>query len=320
MRFELPARYFPITRGLYEVAPGLKPLGTDFGNGTLDARVFQIDSEFPRFRRNKMVCRQERLGKYFQQAHLTPEVEAALVAWMINRLTTEYPGTFVNDAKQILCRHTGEEISLNDRFELLPDSKLGVKYHSAFDALANQVAEDICLVKLDGSRNWLAAAHLCSPSHWAVEDKIGKSFAAIHDPVPGIGAINRNSAQLVEAMIHRGPFVRFVWGIGTDDRLNHHPQSPAGVDPAEWKGRCFDPQNPELFLRVERQVIWGLPAVGAAAFVIRVSHLQGDLIRSNPAERDQLISALNSMSLESRRYKGVESTVEAMVAWLNAVR
>jgi hypothetical protein len=311
MCLDAPATYFPITRGLYEVSPGLKLLGADFGNGVMDRRVFQIDANFPRFRQSKLACRQDRLEKYFQQSDLSPEAERALVEWLIDRLTTEYPDIFSVDGCQLLCRHTNESIALND-------SNTASGYRSAFDALANQVAEDICLMRRDGSRNWLAAAHVCSPGHWSAEEKIGKPFTAIHDPVPGIGAINQKAHHFVEMMIHRGPFVRFAWGFGTDDRLNHHPKPPDGVDADDWRGRAFDPNDPKFFLRVERQVTWGLPAVNAAAFVIRVSHLPGEQIRSNPLERNQLISALKSMTPESRLYKGIDGSMDAILDWLSA--
>jgi hypothetical protein len=311
-----PARYFPVARGLYEVAPGLKPLGTDFGNGAMDGRVFQIDSEFPRFRESKSACRRDRLSKYVQHSDLSPAVERALVEWFIHRLISEHAAIFTRDRNRLLCGHTGDEISLGDEYQLLPDSQLSQDYESAFDALANQVSEDICLMRRAGSRNWLAAAHLCSPSHWSAEDKIGKPFTTIHEPVPGIDSINRRADQFVDMMIHRGPLVRFAWGFGTDDRLNHHPHPPAGVDPVEWRGRCFDPLNPRLFLRVERQVTCGLPAVDAAVFVIRISHLSGDQIRSNPVERDQVISAMKSMTPSSRHYKGVFDSLDAIECWL----
>lgn len=317
MLLDAPARYFPITRGLYEVAPGLKRLGSDFGNGAMDARVFQIDADFPRFRQSKLACRQDGLEKYVQQSDLSHQAERTLVEWFIDRLIAEYPDLFIIDASRIVCRHTGEIISLNEDKQLRNDSDSATEYRSAFDALANQVAEDVCLIRLDGSRNWLAAGHVCSPGHWSVMDKIGKPFTSIHDPVPGIDAINRKSAQFVEMMIHGGPSVRFAWGFGTDDRLNHHPQPPTGIDPDQWRGRSFDPQNPKFFLRVERQVTWGLPAVNAAVFVIRVSHVAGEQIRADPAERNQLISAFKSMSPQSRRYKGIDSTTDAILAWLD---
>lgn len=316
MRFEPPARYFPIARGVYEVAPGLKLLGADLGNGAMDQRIFQIDANFPRYRQNKLDCRKDRLEKYVQQSDFAPKAERVLVEWMIERLTTEYPDIFSTDGNRIVCRHTDEIITLSEDKKLLHCSNANIAYRSAFDALANQVPEDICLTQREGSRDWLAAAHVCSPGHWSAEEKIGKPFTAIHEPVAGIAAINQNAGHFVEMMINRGPFVRFAWGFGTDDRLNHHPQPPAGHDPDNWRGRAFDPHNPVFFLRVERQTIWGLPSINAAAFIIRVSHLTAEQIRSNPLERDQLISALKSMTPESRRYKGIDRSLDAILNWL----
>ncbi len=50
-----------------------------------------------------------------------------------------------------------------------------------------QVQEDVCLIRAEGGRDWLAAGHVCSPGHWSVERKVGLPFTAVHEPVPGIG-------------------------------------------------------------------------------------------------------------------------------------
>jgi hypothetical protein len=63
--------------------------------------------------------------------------------------------------------------------------------------------------------------------------------------------------------------VRFAWGLSTDTPLNHHPEPPMNILPLQWQGRNFDPNNPRLYLRIERQVIWGLPKYEAVLFVIR---------------------------------------------------
>jgi hypothetical protein len=318
MQFASPAHYFPITRGLYEIAPGLKPLGFDFGNGEMDRRVFQLDSTFPRFRHSKLACRQDRLDKYLQLHNLSPDAEQALNQFLVDTLTREYPEIFTLQSNRLLCRHTADEISLDDRYHLLGDSKLTADYRNTFDALSNQVAEDICLMTRNASGDWLAAAHVCSPGHWSAEEKIGEPFTRIHDPVAGIEPINRNAASFVDLMIQRGPFVRFAWGITTDNRLNHHPQPPAGIPPADWHPRPFDPHNSEFFFRVERQVTHGLPPANAAVFIIRVYHTPGDQIRSNPQQRNQLIAALKSMTPESQRYKGLDHSIDAIINWLTS--
>ena len=48
--------------------------------------------------------------------------------------------------------------------------------------------------------------------------------------------------------------------------LNHHPLVPEGMNTKLWLGRRFDLANPELFLRVERQVIHGFPSINTFLF------------------------------------------------------
>jgi len=193
-------------------------------------------------------------------------------------------------------------------------------YISAFDALCSQVQEDIAVMRMDSTgRDWLAAIHLCAPGHWSAGDKIGKNFFSIHAPVAEVERMNRAASALVDAMIRKGPYVRFVWGFSTDLRLNHHPEPPPGADPKTWKGRTFDASAASPFLlRVERQVTWGLPEVNAAIFTIRVYYVDGNEIKANPAERALLRSGLLSMTENSRRYKGLDKCMDEVLIWLDS--
>src|SRR5207247_2646883 len=216
-----PARYFPIESGRYEVKPGLFKFGTDFGNGDADRQVFQIDDEFPRYHAAKMAARQERLSKYFQ--------------------THDYRPATARHVEEFIRQHLVGATFLSRP----PSESRGRNAAPTLDSVALLVQEDLAVIQRDGGRHWLAAIHLCFPNHWAAEDKIGKPFAEIHAPVAGIEPINRQADKLVDAMINAtSGFVRFVWGIATDDELNHHPSNP--------RGRQFDPKNPRAFLRIER--------------------------------------------------------------------
>ena len=120
-------------------------------------------------------------------------------------------------------------------------------------------------------------------------------------------------------MIHKGPFVRFIWSFVTDKRLNHHPTPPPGADPVIWRGRTFNEfQYTPFYFRIERQVTYGFPEVEASLFTIGVTFLSGHEVRNNPHQRDQLISALESMTPESRVYKGVAGCFDQLIAWLKA--
>ena len=179
-----------------------------------------------------------------------------------------------------------------------------------FDAIACKVQEDLAVIQREGDRHWLAAIHLCFPNHWAAEDKIGKTFAEIHAPVAGIEPINRQVDKLVDAMIHATDgYVRFVWGISTDNELNHHPGSA--------RGRHFDPANPRAFLRIERQTIWGFPEVEASLFTIRTYF--EDLAKIEPDKRAKVISAIESMTPASLVYKGLAESRDDLLAWMRSL-
>lgn len=269
-----PARYVPFIGGRYEVAPGLFKFGRDFGNGEADRQAFQIDREFDRYLTVKRSARAENLGRYYCTHQLADDVAQRVL-------------DFISD-----------HLRINERLRTLDDAALLVQ-------------EDLAIISTHPGRHWVSAIHLCFPNHWAAEDKIGRDFATVHEPVAGIEPINRNAELLVRMMVEATDgLVRFAWGVGTDDELNHHPTRP--------RGRCFDPASPRAFVRVERQTIWGFPDVGAALFTIRTYFLDCADIRRNSVERDALCSAIRTMTLESLRYKGMATWKDDLLAWLES--
>ncbi|MFZ4509138.1 MAG: heme-dependent oxidative N-demethylase subunit alpha family protein [Fimbriimonas sp.] len=277
-------RYTPWMKGVYEVVPALKPLGFDFGHGVLDGLVFQFGEDFAAYRTNKERAVHERAPKYSVRDRLPREMEAALVRRLSQQIAEEHPDLFAWEGTALRCHLTGA---------LVTDD---------LDAFAMQVQPDIAIVRRSQAEDWIAALHLCAPSHWAAEDKVGKSFLSTHESIPGMDRVNTAAAGLVEAMIRRGPWVRFVWGVESDDRLNHHPVAPMGVDPADWNGRLF--HRGRFFVRTERQVIVGFPDLEAALFTIQVQHIADKDL--SVEELVKLGDALRSMTPEARRYKGVD--------------
>jgi len=107
-----------------------------------------------------------------------------------------------------------------------------------------------------------------------------------------------------------------VWGVESDDRLNHHPEAPPGFDQEEWWGRQF--QNGRFWVRTERQTIWPLSHVGAALFTIRVNLVSDSVVLADPTLRSSLVAGLNSMSPEARRYKGVDQRWSELMGLLES--
>lgn len=321
------AIYFPIKNFVYDVGPGLHPLDYDFGNGDLDGRIIQIDDEFSRYRAEKIAARKEDLTKYFGLSRLDPAVEKAAVYRLLEVMTGEWPEHFNlsgagSEIRTLICKLTGEELDFDSGGKLtaVRGQKEGPSYEHAIDALISQLQEDFAIVSTKGEENWLSAGHIAFPSHWDPRKKIGTDFVATHAPVPGFERMAKAHRAIIEGIVNKGPYVRFVWSFVTDTRLNHHPEAPIGDDPVRWKGRSFDESDPTrapFSLRVERQVTVPLPQVGAALFFIRLSFIDGRSIRDDSNQRVQLKAALESMTPAAREYKGVAGCFDRLIGWLS---
>jgi len=156
--------------------------------------------------------------------------------------------------------------------------------------VAKETEEDFLIHRMNSEKDWLSSAHVCFASHWLPEDKIGKSFEQIHMPVP----MNlKNSKKLVEAMIHGGIFERFVWSVVYDNRYNFHPRLPY---------KKFNKNNPEVLIKVERQVTVGFSEQNFCLFILRQY-----LIQEKDLDKKTLAGVIESMTPEQKRYKGLEN-------------
>jgi hypothetical protein len=293
----------------------LNRFGKDFGNGAAERKVFQIDGEFARYRQAKLAARSECFERYVCESNLRCDARAAVTRFIFDRLRHEHPEHFAGGERELSSALTHETLRFDQNMNLQDaDSEIEPPYRDALDALAGQIQEDIAIIAVDDlNGHWLSYLHLCFPNHWAAGEKIGRSFAEIHATVAGIEPINRRADVHVKTMVaaEQG-MVRFAWGVGTDDLLNHHPQRDALTS-----ARSFDPRHPRAFVRVERQTIWGFPIARAALFTIRTSFIDCAVLkRSNPPMRDALIAAIESMPPASIQYKGLSSWKTSLLDWL----
>ncbi len=318
------ACYFPLMSGRYEVKPGMMAFGSCLGNTQADQQVFQIDDNFAHYRQAKLLARGERLSKYYQTCNYSQAVADAIARLIINRLTQEHSKHFhcqksIDNTLKFHSQLTKETLYLDAELQLqqVEGSSVVPAYASTLDALAAQVQEDLTIIcrSADGS-NWLSAVHLCYPNHWSAEEKIGKDFATIHAPVAGMEKINRRGDAIANTMITHKPMVRFAWGLSTDTRLNHHPEPPPGISVNQWQGRSFDSQHPQLYLRIERQVIWGVPEYEAALFTIRTYFRDCGVVKKDSVLRSKLYAAIQSMTPESLVYKGLVESKTSILEWL----
>lgn len=267
------------------------------------------------------MCRKEDLSKYYLEASLNEKTIAHVNNYIAHQLSTEHPDRFVlrveGGAYQLFNRATAESISWDNDWV----STSNTKYTSLFDALCCQVQEDIAVFQMsaDFTEDHLAAIHLCAPNYWSPAVKIGRPFDQVHEPVPGMEHIKKNYHKMLSSIITtKGPYTRFAWGISTDTRLNHHPEAPVHVDASLWYGRQVQDPNDSFFIRTERQNIIGLPEANAFIFTIRTYFYPLDSL--SPEEKQALAQALESMSEETRGYKGLTNTISVLKEKLNQMR
>jgi len=260
--------------GEYDVKAGISALGKDLGNGEADRRVFQIDEQFEVYRAAKLASLTHP-ERHVLRDGLDEGTEQSIARWMAERLAMAYP-----------TRCAG-----------LVEGSPGL------DDLALQVQEDMAVLVIDErGRNRLAYLHVCMPSGWPPEEKIGKPFDQVHAPIPHIKPINAKQDSIARLMVNatRGA-VRFAWTITNDAALNHHP---ARDRDAEHPTPLPDHPVGEPLLRVERQVIRGFPDHAAALFTIRTYLYAFDDLDGRA--RSALARAVSGMSAASLAYKNMD--------------
>lgn len=286
--------YTPFASGRYETGPGFAPLGRDRGGGPWDGKIFQFTPGAQRALAAKEAARRwpERYFVHIDSERRRIDAAAARIGAM---LAGEYPDRFAH---------------LQSPGSLDPAPGLA----TLWDSILSQAPEDAALLSLDPHGDRLIAVHLSAPNYWSPAEKLGLDFGAVHAPVPHMERTIAGSRALLEGAMRRGPYTRFAWGLGADDRLDRHPLPPPGESSESWARPRFDPQSARLFVRVERQTISGWSDLNLLFFTIR-TYLY-DVRRYSQSELRALIEALDGMPPESRRYKGLDQDLPAMLEYL----
>ena len=185
------------------------------------------------------------------------------------------------------------------------------------DALALACQEDIVIMRGgDDGRDVAESLQVCFPSGWDPREKLGEGFHSIHEPIADNARLLGSSANVMKALLTKGPFIRYAWSVTLSDARDHHPACPRpDLAPEEW-------EDPDLvaartFLRMERQTTYPMPDLGRGLFTIRiyVDPLIARLERQ-PELRTRLGHILESTAPEVQDYKGVARLTPPLLAWL----
>lgn len=159
----------------------------------------------------------------------------------------------------------------------------------------NNLQEDIAVIFVENKNDFLAYLHVSFPSGWRPEDRIGQSFAKIHEEVPGFVF----NPALMQTLL-RGRYQRFVWSPIYENKLNQYP----------GESRKFTLDNPQFWLKIEKQITVGFPAEGFFLFVMRQY-----VYDEKDVDLRVFCNTIRGMSPIQKIYKGITAEFEG---WLYA--
>jgi hypothetical protein len=171
-------------------------------------------------------------------------------------------------------------------------------------ALARVIEPDFAIMRATRDRVIrLVGGCVCFPSSWSPEKKMGMELKEIHAVVPGLN--ERMGAMISAFMANLKPGsigMRADWSLKASTDLNHHPLKNLPLPDAS-----STPEN--SFIRVERQMMVGLPAVEDAAagiaFCIRYALYRVADMAKDPDLRAGVARALRTMPADVAEYKGL---------------
>jgi len=178
--------------------------------------------------------------------------------------------------------------------------------------LALALEEDLAV--LDGPTATLPWLSVCTPSHWAPEEKLGLDWGAAHAPVADNQALMAAQRQVVALCTNGLCWERSVYTLASSDRHDQHPQR-ASRKP--WPAAQGVDLARQAWLRVERQSFFpvrGRP--GQAVFSIRLQIERLDISAGLPERAAKLHEWLASMSEAVARYKGLAEVRPRVLDWL----
>lgn len=185
------------------------------------------------------------------------------------------------------------------------------------DWMGRQVQEDLCVMDGNQPGTPLVAGHLCFAAGWCLDDKLGSSFLAIHDPVPLFAERIGRSADLMMQRIKPGrPTARVNWTLPVTDQLDCSPRATA-----HWKrsrdGVTAENAGTRCFVRSEWQTLSRLPNTNAVLFTIRTMRAPFAQAVDTPDDARRLANLVRTMPASMRAYKGMTDThADVLVTWL----
>ncbi|WP_085881629.1 heme-dependent oxidative N-demethylase family protein [Oceanibacterium hippocampi] len=287
--------YFPVGSGAYRMTMGLHTLPPE--------DWIEIDDDLGRDLAEKARLDARDQDAVFAETAGSAAAQREVLEMLFRHLPARFPEIYLLEGEQLVNRLTG--------------AATGLGAHPALLAAGHLVQEDLCLMEERDGAFLLTAASLSFPTRWTLREKIGRSFDAIHEPVPGFnGVFSGPSAAVMGRLAPERSVWRLNWTL-LDDPALHLPEGHGGdaLNPAITPDNAGD----KLIFRVERQTLRRLPESRAILFTIRIHRTPLRAFSDRPDQAAALASALRTMPEDLARYKSLPGIRDAALAWLDRV-
>lgn len=307
------AIYFPFAEGQWQLKMGLR---------SLDLNTWiEVDAEFSPYLARKRELLHHHYSDVWAALPGSETGQQEVLALLLEHLPTRFPTHYQRDARSITNRITGERWNLDDWGD------------RPLDLAGRLVQEDLCLMlpgpllandsdpgkSMDNGMDngyRLAAASLCFPLYWRLQEKLGQPIGQIHAPVPGYAkTLERPVDGFFSRLQPHRPGYRFNWSIVDTPELFlglHRQHQMADSISAAAAGE-------RLWIRVERQTLRRLPLSNGVLFTVRTYIYPLSILVQHPDAARGLQAAIAQIPPQMQLYKSINPIRAALNDYLSQI-
>ncbi len=301
--------HFPFAEGQWQLKMGLRSLDL--------ATWIEVDDEFSPYLARKRELLHHHYSDVWAALPGSETGQQDVLVMLLEHLPTHFPTHYQRDARSITNRITGERWNLDEWSD------------RPLDLAGRLVQEDLCLMlpspvpsndndpsnPMDNGYR-LAAASLCFPLYWRLQEKLGQPIGQIHAPVPGYAkTLERPVDGFFDRLQLHRPGYRFNWSIVDTPELFlglHRQHQMADSISAAGAGE-------HLWIRVERQTLRRLPLSNGVLFTVRTYVYPLSILVQHPAAARGVRAAIAQIPLQMQLYKSINPIRAALDGYLSQI-
>lgn len=191
------------------------------------------------------------------------------------------------------------------------DNKITAPSGDSLETLGRCLEPDFVLLLPSPGGPLVVGGVVCFPSSWALPEKIGRTLHETHEIVPDLNSKLGERIRITLDRLQPGAaWERENWGLSRDCERNHHPHKG-------WRRFDESVEPHEIWLRLERQIVYRLSQTGGILFGIRLEITPWHEFIQYESARTGLRHALETMPDQIASYKGVLSARSSILRWLS---